>query len=449
MPAILLVIAAAMATMAGAAFAQAGVATREAQAEDLAAFRRDFLDVDRSYSRDARKAAERRLAALKRVPAPLSPAAFVLELCRIAAMADNGHSQCLATASPRAPLEFMPIDGGFYLVGAGPEDAPLLGSRLVSIDGRSAASLITAGRTLRGGLKTYRDAAVADLMRKPADLHALGLANDSGAALYRLRTRDGRLVERRFAGTLSGTTAPALTRLPPPETAPWALQAPDEPFRWRDAPEIDAVIVQLRRNADLGERRIMALLIEAEAARERLGRANVILDERYSPGGNLQLTNEFFTAWPSKLPANGRIFVLVGPRTFSAAIAAIGYLKQAGGDRVILVGSPPGDRLVFFAEGRQVVLPRSGQRFLPAPERHDYRNGCRAFVDCHVAVAQPQAQTASPPENAAQTKRLPITVKTLDPDIKAPWTLEALVTGRDPGMEAVAAVIVSSGAGRR
>lgn len=194
---------------------------------------------------------------------------------------------------------------------------------------------------------------------------------------------------------------------------------------------------------------IMALLSEAEAARERLGRANVILDERYSPGGNLQLTNEFFTAWPSKLPAKGRIFVLVGPRTFSAAIAAIGYLKQAGGDRVILVGTPPGDRLVFFAEGRQVVLPRSGQRFLPAPERHDYRNGCRAFVDCHVAVAQPQAQTASPPENAAQTKRLPITVKTLDPDIKAPWTLEALVTGRDPGMEAVAAVIVSSGAGRR
>ena len=222
-------------------------------------------------------------------------------------------------------------------------------------------------------------------MRKPADLHALGLANDPGAALYRLRTQDGRLVERRFAGTLSGTTAPALTRLPPPETAPWALQEPDEPFRWRDAPEMDSVIVQLRRNADLGERRIMALLIEAEAARERLGRANVILDERYSPGGNLQLTNEFFTAWPAKLPASGRIFVLVGPRTFSAAIAAIGYLKQAGGDRVILFGSPPG--IASCSSPRAGSLSSPIQRFIPAPERHDYRNGCRAFVDCHEAVA--------------------------------------------------------------
>jgi len=36
---------------------------------------------------------------------------------------------------------------------------------------------------------------------------------------------------------------------------------------------------------------------------------------------------------------------------------------------------------------------------------------------------------------------MPITVKSLDPDIKAPWTLEALVAGRDTGMEAVAAAI--------
>ena len=220
-------------------------------------------------------------------------------------MADNGHSQCLATGSPRAPLEFMPIDGGFYLVGASPADALLLGSRLVSIDGRSVARVIAAGRTLRVGIRAYRDLAVADLMRKPADLHALGLANEPDAALYHLRTRDGHLVERRFAGTLSGTMTPVLARLPPPETEPWALQEPDEPFRWRDAPEMDAVIVQLRRNTDLGERRIMVLLLEAEAARERLGRANIVLDERYSPGGNLQLTNEFLTAWPAKLPTGG------------------------------------------------------------------------------------------------------------------------------------------------
>ena len=436
-----LVIIAALAIIVDPAFAQTGATTREAQAEDLAAFRRDFFEVDRSYNARARTAAERRLATLARSQAALSPAAFILELCRIAALADNGHSQCLATGSQRAQLEFMPIDGGFYLVGARPEDAPLLGSRLVSIDGRSVARVIAAGRTLRGGIEAYRDLAVADLMRKPADLHALGLANEPDAALYHLRTRDGRLVERRFAGTVSGTATPALTRLPPPEAAPWALQEPDEPFRWRDAPEMDAVIVQLRRNTDLGERRIMALLLEAEAARERLGRANIVLDERYSPGGNLQLTNEFLTAWPAKLPTDGRIFVLVGPRTFSAAIAAIGYLKQAGSERVILVGSPPGDRLEFFAEGRQVVLPRSGQRFVPAPERHDYRNGCRAFDDCHAAVAQPHAKTASSPENAAQMKRMPIAVRSLDPDIKAPWTLEALVAGRDPGIEAVAAAI--------
>ena len=34
-----------------------------------------------------------------------------------------------------------------------------------------------------------------------------------------------------------------------------------------------------------------------------------------------------------------------------------------------------------------------------------------------------------------------IAVPTLAPDIKAPWTIEAYLTGRDPGMEAVAAAL--------
>jgi hypothetical protein len=54
-------------------------------------------------------------------------------------------------------------------------------------------------------------------------------------------------------------------------------------------------------------------------------------------------------------------------------------------------------------------------------ERHDYRNGCRAYTDCHNAVV-----------------RYPIAVNSLAPDIAAPWTFEAYRARRDPGMEAVA-----------
>ena len=56
---------------------------------------------------------------------------------------------------------------------------------------------------------------------------------------------------------------------------------------------------------------------------------------------------------------------------------------------------------------------------LMATERHDYLTWCRGHSDCHPAVVVH-----------------PIAVKSLDPEIAAPWTLESYAAGRDPGMEA-------------
>jgi len=116
--------------------------------------------------------------------------------------------------------------------------------------------------------------------------------------------------------------------------------------------------------------------------------------------------------------------VLMSPWTFSAAISSIGYVKQADPARVALVGEGPGDRLQFWAEGRAFALPRSGALVLPATQRHDYLNGCRAFTDCHPYV-----------------RTFPVAVPSLTPDVRAPWTIDDFAAGRDPGMDAAAKVL--------
>ena len=60
---------------------------------------------------------------------------------------------------------------------------------------------------------------------------------------------------------------------------------------------------------------------------------------------------------------------------------------------------------------------------LEAPLRH--ANGCRAHNDCHRPVVE-----------------YPISVRTLVPDIAAPWSLATYRSGRDPAMEAVAAALM-------
>jgi hypothetical protein len=147
--------------------------------------------------------------------------------------------------------------------------------------------------------------------------------------------------------------------------------------------------------------------------------ANIILDMRLNGGGDLNNTRDFAKALPTL--TSGRIFVLTSPWTFSAAISTVGYLKQAGGNRVTIVGEMVGDRLEFWAEGRLTRLPYTFAAMSWSSQRHDYKTGCRPYNDCHGVVV-----------------RNPIFVQSLAPDIEAPLTIEAFIAGRDPGMDAIA-----------
>ena len=208
-----------------------------------------------------------------------------------------------------------------------------------------------------------------------------------------------------------------VTALPPAKT-PWSLQHWSERFRWRPAPELNGLVIELRQNLDSPDAKIAPALKGFEQAIADAKPVNLVVDMRLNGGGNLNLTRDFMTSLPSRVP--GRIFVLTSPLTFSAAISSVGYLKQAAPDRVTIVGEHVGDRLVFFAEGRGVDLPNNLGMIGMATQRHDYQGGCKAFTDCHGAVV-----------------RSPIAVPSLAPEISAPWTIEAYLAGMDPAIEAV------------
>ena len=403
---------------------------------DLTRFRTEFFEQDRSYSTAARAEAEARLARLERDAAGLSAAAFELEVARIVALADNGHT--VSFAGPRSrrfnriPLRLEPFGERFFVVRATAPLASLLGAELTGIDGRSMGDLLAAARSLQGGVASHRDRSAPYLFESPEQLFALGLTEARDSASYRFAT-DGGVVERRVAAEPADSDRPRANAdrwlfpdrspgegddwrpLLAADKAPAALRDPDEPYRRRKAPEIDAVVVELRQNAGEG---IDRFLRESTQAIREARPKNLVLDMRLNGGGDLNNTRDFAESLPSLVP--GRIFVLTSPWTFSAAISTVGYLKQKAPARVTIVGEAVGDRLVFFAEGQPITLPNSGIVILPATQRHDYRNGCREFTDCHQAVV-----------------RRPIAVPTLDPEIAAPWTLEAYRAGRDPGMEAI------------
>ena len=397
--------------------------------------------MDRSYSPEARARAKERLAALAERAGSISDTLFILTLSQVAALADNGHSGIIYRGSApelgRVGLRLAPFGHDFVVVQAVADQATLLGGRLVAIDGAPISTLREVAHTLTGGIASRRDQMAPLLFESPGQLQALGLARSATQATYAFEMQDGRAREATLAvvsspggggdqtaEVLAPEAAPSGWRtLLGPDEAPWSLKEPGETMRRLDLPALDAMVIQLRANLD-GARPIATFLEEADAARRAAGRSNVVLDMRANGGGDLTQTRDFMSDLPSRLPQAGRVVVLTSPWTFSAAISSIGYLKQAGQARVVLVGEAPGDRLRFWAEGRPIRLPHSGAMVLMATQRHDYLTGCRGYSDCHEAVVTH-----------------PIAVKTLDPEIAAPWTTSGYAAGRDPGMEAAARVL--------
>lgn len=422
----------------------AGVAQSPADlAEDLAQFRREFMAVDKSYSEANRATAERLLAALERNLAATTPARFELEIARIVALADNGHTNASAIVRARkhnrVPVRLAPFIGDFFVVRARGVHADLLGAKLVSIEGRPATSLRELAHALTGGTPGFRDRSAPLFLESPQLLHAAGVSAQAAEATYVFEL-EGKRIERRLAGEAPDPAKPSLSAtlaiypnpgvdegegwrsLLAPAAAPWSLQDPATRFRWRDAPELNALVVEFRQNRSTPGSNIGDFQNEVQRELRSRKPRNLVLDMRMNGGGDLTTTRSFMSGLPALVP--GAIFVLTSPWTFSAAISSIGYIEQAAPDRVTIIGEEVGDRLEFWSEGRPATLERTGIVISRATERHDYKTGCKPYKDCHGNVA-----------------RNPISVRTLEPNVAAPWTIEVYRAGRDPAMEAVARLV--------
>ncbi len=405
-----------------------------------AAYLARFPEFDRAYSPSARREAQRLLALLQREAGDLTHEQFVLRVAEIAALADNGHTSIGENAfkknTPRLPLRTYEFADGLYVVWAAPELTGLLGARIDTIDGRSISALHTGLRRYSGGTDAHRVRMQSAILESPALLQAAGLANARDALTFRGVLANGAAFERRIEAQQRDRSAwvSSSQRLlfPTWEGAPMQglmngrtelpiyLRHSSNLFSLEAAPE-RGLYIGLSHNGDADESPI-GVFLEGALTRVRSERpAYVVIDMRMNGGGDYTTTYAFAQALPQA--ANGApIYVFTSAWTFSAAITTVAALKTAGGDQVIIVGEPVGDRLDFWAEGGTFDLPNAFVQVHYASGRHIYNGPCRDRATCFWL-----------------NDRYPVRVRTLEPDIAAPLTFEAYRALRDPAIEAVLA----------
>lgn len=426
-----------LAALAAAAALAHGVAAASSFADDLELVKTGYLAKSQSFSPGDRQRALAYIDSIKqkRLSRPRQLAA----LLRIGAFSHNAHDWLNNgkgwLPETNLPLRLLWLADGITVAQAAPGYERLLGGEILTLAGKSPGELLATLRQYNGGNDEFIKSRGIWLLESPQMLKAIGISQRADLVPVEVRRADG-VIERCGLRAVAGTRSPhdehslgvwsrAATgkqrqlgwKNAGAGSEPFYLQEPASTFRMHELPELDALYVQFRSNLDGPGQSITAF---AQAVQDKLAATpmrHVILDQRFNTGGNSDLTMDLMRAIGQR--GNGRVYVLVGPRTFSAGIVSTALVKHASGNRAVLVGEEIGDRLRWWSEGDSVCLPSSKYCMAYTTGLWDLARGCAGEAGCYG-------------------DRFDAAVPHLSPDLRAPITREDWLAGRDPAMDAVA-----------
>jgi hypothetical protein len=405
-----------------------------AQRQDLDYFLR-LMELDRAFSAAQRAAAQARLAALAALPEALPAPKLLVALMQVMALADNGHTRMEPAGADALilPLRVTWFDDGFHVMRTTGPYRNLLGGRVDSIDGKPSAEILRRLETLRGGVEEFRRSNAARWIVMQDMLYGLGIASNSKSSVWTVTMPDGASVKQEVTAypDVSGEWIPPGERWLSPEPFDgvehdWSVQRPrsgETPETWRElsnpfrvfaAADNCAQVVRLQTISDSDHQRIADFLAATTTAFRAHPPCAVILDLRGNGGGNYTNTWDFAHALPGLLRPGGHISVLTDSLTFSAAITTAAFVKDAGGNRVRIIGEPVGDRLAFFSEGGKGCLPHLKACVFFQRGKHDYAHACTDWRQCFWL-----------------NWFYPVRVRTLQPDVLVPLRFEDWDNGRD------------------
>ncbi len=373
----------------------------EAQRQDIDYYRH-LIALDRAFSPSARREAEIRLNRLSAGNTVLDRAHFRVALLEITALADNGHTSLYSRKPIRPlqlPIRFADFSDGLYVMRVRPENADLLGGRILNIDGRPVEEVVAMLAQLRGGTQAWRRHYALLVLPSSEILYGIDIAPAADRSTWTFLTRDGRMVERTFAGYRP--------RYEEPQPDPWrwmspapikddkdrwaafaapglklpvTFQEPDKTYRFLRLPGTCVVFIQMKANE--GDH-IQDFLKATEADLNANKPCEIIFDNRYNGGGDYTNTASFAGRLHGLVRPGGHVYLLTGPDTFSAGITTTVFIKQAAApSQTVLLGEPVGDRLRFYSEGNSGCLPHAPFCVHYATGMHDYQHPCRNIDRC-------------------------------------------------------------------
>ena len=359
------------------------------------------------FRKVARQKFEADAAALKQAMPGLSREQAIAGLMRLVAKVGEGHTS-VPPAQPSGGFHVLPLrlqldDGSLYVAACDRRYQRALGWTLRSINGIPASEVLPRVRPLVSGDNSFTvDGRVAGYLVVPEILKGVGIIGDATKSVPMTLVRGGREMRISVAPAVFQNSmmmnflrAAYSNEWVDAEPAPpplW-LRHPDKPYWFEAEPATGTIFVQYNNATnDPADpmpdfaRRLRKQIDDTKPSR-------VILDLRMNSGGEAFWNRPLLLAllrsdW---LEQPGRLFVLIGPQTFSAGtLLAIDLEKYS---KVVFIGQPTGGAIQNFGNHQAVRLPASGLVVLIATKyyQNDGPNDDRPFVAPQLAAGMSAA----------------------------------------------------------
>ena len=311
---------------------------------------------------------------------------ILAEFEHLASFGGDGHTYILPFGARRVtahmiPLRFFLFSDGMYVIDAFPGYEQWIGSRVVKVGDTPAEKVVDRMRpTLSADNRfTYLWVAPALLsFQGYLENFADGIRSDSVAFTFRpIGGKDRRVkIAPVVAPPMRGIPKLMASRVNGASAPPMYLSNITENFWFR--PLADSVLYfQFNQVLNSSKESLADFARRFGKALSETRPRTVIVDVRHNNGGNLTLLPPLLDAFKQyeSRRSDGRIYVLMGRNTFSAAQV---FLAQMDRDtHAIFAGEPSSSRPNFVGEEREVVLPWSGAIGSISDEYHETIPGDR------------------------------------------------------------------------
>jgi hypothetical protein len=290
----------------------------------------------------------------RRIPTMNGDEVFVAPTQLVNAIGD-GHTGVVSPPDhDDMPIELQAFGSDIRVVAVGPGLEQALGAKVLKIGGTPIAEAHRRALTLTPAqeLPELREGRVAAFLGRGLTLHGLGITPERDRAVYTLEDDAGRVFDVAANG-LGPDEKPKMTSVRSTDDPRW--QNPDDAFWCKALPEARAAYCAWHGYPGLRDKaKAMWRLLDQHRPQK------LIIDMRDNGGGDNTVGYAQIVK-PLKARADynrkGRLYVLIGPLTFSAAMNNAAQFQDE--TNAILVGQTIGERPNSYQEPRSIHLPNS------------------------------------------------------------------------------------------